>query len=90
MRVRGIGSLLARRIEELKGIVTESDIVRKIVAFHFSPEFMHVEHIMSRSIVSINVSDSIFEAAGIMKAAHTRYLAVTSPMFSACYQFVIY
>lgn len=34
MRVRGIGSLLVKHGEELVGIVTESDIVRKVVAFH--------------------------------------------------------
>jgi CBS domain-containing protein len=76
MRVRGIGSLLVKRGEELVGIVTESDIVRKIVAFHLQPEFIHVEYIMSSPIVSIDESESIFEAAGLMKAARTRHLAV--------------
>jgi signal-transduction protein with cAMP-binding, CBS, and nucleotidyltransferase domain len=76
MRVRGIGSLLVKRGDALVGIVTESDIVRKIVAFHLAPEFVHVEHIMSSPIVSIEESESIFEAAGIMKAAHTRHLVV--------------
>ena len=76
MRIRGIGSLLVKRGEELVGIVTESDIVRKVVAFHLQPEFVHVEHIMSSPILSIDESESIFEAAGIMKAAHTRHLVV--------------
>ncbi|MBA3613127.1 MAG: CBS domain-containing protein [Nitrospirales bacterium] len=76
MRIRKIGSLLVKRGEELVGIVTESDIVRKVVAFHLSPEFIHVEQIMSSPIVSIDESESIFEAAGIMQAAHTRHLVV--------------
>lgn len=76
MRVRGIGSLLVKRAKEFVGIVTESDIVRKVVAFHLSPEFVHVEHIMSSPLVSIDESESVFEAAGIMRAAHTRHLAV--------------
>lgn len=76
MRVRRIGSLLVKRGEELAGIVTESDIVRKVVAFHLQPEFTHVGQIMSSPIVSIDESESIFEAAGIMKAAHTRHLVV--------------
>jgi CBS domain-containing protein len=76
MRVRGIGSLLVKRGDQLVGIVTESDIVRKVVAFHLAPEFVHVEHIMSSPIVSIEKSESIFDAAGIMKAAQTRHLAV--------------
>lgn len=76
MQIRKIGSLLVKRGEELVGIVTESDIVRKVVAFHLQPEFIHVEHIMSSPIVSIDESESIFEAAGIMRAAHTRHLVV--------------
>jgi len=76
MRIRKIGSLLVKRGEELVGIVTESDIVRKVVAFHLQPEFIHVEHIMSSPIISIDESESIFEAAGIMRAAHTRHLVV--------------
>jgi CBS domain-containing protein len=76
MRIRGIGSLLVKRGEELVGIVTESDIVRKVVAFHLAPEFVHVEHIMSSPIVSIDESESVFEAAGIMQAARTRHLVV--------------
>ena len=76
MRVRKIGSLLVRRGTELVGIVTESDIVRKVVAFHLAPEFVHVDQIMSSPIVSIDESGSIFEAAGIMHAAHTRHLVV--------------
>jgi len=76
MRIRGIGSLIVKRGEELVGIVTESDIVRKVVAFHLQAEFVHVEHIMSSPILSIDESESIFEAAGIMQAAHTRHLVV--------------
>ena len=76
MRARKIGSLLVKRGEDLIGIITETDIVRKIVAFHLQPEFVQVEHIMSTSIVSIDETESIFEAAGIMKAAGTRHLAV--------------
>lgn len=76
MRAKRIGSLLVKRGEELVGIVTESDIVRKVVAFHLQPEFVHVEHIMSSPIVAIEESESVFEAAGIMKAARTRHLAV--------------
>jgi CBS domain-containing protein len=76
MRIRGIGSLLVKRGEELVGIVTESDIVKKVVAFHLSPEFVHVEQIMSSPIVSIVESESIFKAAEIMKTTHTRHLAV--------------
>ena len=76
MRVRKIGSLLVMQGSELIGIVTESDIVRKVVAFHLQPEFVQIQQIMSSPIVSIDETESIFEAAGIMKASGTRHLAV--------------
>lgn len=76
MRVRKIGSLLVIQGSEVIGIVTESDIVRKVVAFHLQPEFVQIKQIMSTPIVSIDETESIFEAAGIMKASGTRHLAV--------------
>ena len=76
MRVKKIGSLLVMQGSELMGIVTESDIVRKVVAFHLQAEFVQMQQIMSTPIISIDETESIFEAAGIMKAAGTRHLAV--------------
>ncbi|GJL60931.1 MAG: hypothetical protein NPIRA03_37880 [Nitrospirales bacterium] len=76
MRIRNIGSLLVKRGEELVGIVTESDIVKKVVAFHFPSEYVQVGAIMSSPLVSIEESETVFEAAGIMQAAHTRHLLV--------------
>jgi signal-transduction protein with cAMP-binding, CBS, and nucleotidyltransferase domain len=47
-----------------------------VVAFHLQAEFVQVQQIMSTPIISIDETESIFEAAGIMKAAGTRHLAV--------------
>ncbi len=76
MRIKNIGSLLVMEGAEMVGIVTQSDIVRKVVALHLQPEFMQVKQIMSTPIISIDETESIFEAAGIMKASGTRHLAV--------------
>ena len=76
MRRRGTGSLLVQRNSEIVGIVTEHDIVRKVVAIHRQPEYVHVEHIMSSPVLCIDETDSIFEAADIMRTRGTRHLAV--------------
>lgn len=76
MRIKKIGSLLVMQGSEMIGIITQSDIVRKVVAFHLQPEFVQVQQIMNTPIISIDETESIFEAAGIMKAAGTRHLAV--------------
>jgi len=60
MRIKKIGSLLVMQGSEMIGIVTESDIGRKVVAFHLQAEFVQVKEIMSTPIVSIDESESIF------------------------------
>ena len=76
MRTRGIGSVLVKHEEEIVGIVTEADVVRKVVAMHRAPEFTPVENIMSSPLISINEDSPLFEAASKMEEAKTRHLAV--------------
>jgi signal-transduction protein with cAMP-binding, CBS, and nucleotidyltransferase domain len=76
MRLRRIGSLLVLQGSEIIGIITERDIIRKVVACHLQPECVHVKQIMSTPVVSIDETESIFETAGTMKASGTRHLAV--------------
>ena len=78
MRIRHIGSVLVKHKDELVGIVTESDIVKKVVSMHRLPEYTPVELIMSSPIISIDEETSIFEAASRMEETHTRHLAVAN------------
>ena len=78
MRRRKVGSVLVTYEGEIVGIVTESDIVRKVVSVHRLPEFTPVETIMSSPIISITEETPIFEAASIMEEHHTRHLAVAN------------
>ena len=78
MKIRQIGSVLVRSENEIVGIVTESDIVRKVVSMHRQPEYTPVESIMSSPIISINPEAPIFEAASLMEETHTRHLAVAN------------
>lgn len=76
MRLRRIGSVLVLQGSEIIGIITERDIVRKVVACHLQPECVHVKEIMSTPVVSIDETESIFEDADTMKVSETRHLAV--------------
>lgn len=78
MKIRQIGSVLVKNGEDIVGIVTESDIVRKVVSMHRQPEYTPVETIMSSPIISINPETPIFEAASIMEETRTRHLAVAN------------
>ena len=78
MRKRRVGSVLVKHEGEIIGIVTESDIVRKVVSVNRLPESTPVETIMSSPIISITEETPIFEAASIMEEHHTRHLAVAN------------
>ena len=78
MRTRQVGSVLVKHEEEIVGIVTETDIVRKLVAMHRTPEYTPVESIMSAPLISIGEDSPLFEAASMMEESGTRHLAVAN------------
>ena len=78
MKTRGIGSVLVKHAEEIVGIVTEADIVRKVVAMHRAPEYTPVGLIMSSPIISIEEDSPLFDAASMMEKSGTRHLAVAN------------
>ena len=77
MQKRAIGSVFVERCGEIVGIVTESDIVRKVVSANRLPERILVEEIMSAPVIGIEDNRPIIEAADLMESNQTRHLAVT-------------
>lgn len=77
MASRSIGSLFVTDAGVIVGVVTEPDIVRKVVGAERAPYFLPVEDIMSSPIVGIDEWRSIGEAAELMQTHATRHLAVT-------------
>lgn len=77
MRAHQIGSVFVERAKTIVGIVTETDIVRKIVAGDRVPCFVPVEQVMSSPVVGIEEHRPITEAADLMEEHRARHLAVT-------------
>jgi CBS domain-containing protein len=77
MRHRRIGSVLVRSRDQLIGIVTEPDIIRKAVVEERPLATIAVEDIMSSPIIGIDERRPITEAADLMQQNQTRHLAVT-------------
>ena len=77
MQTRRIGSVLVKFHGRIVGIVTEADIVKKVVAQNRSPEFITVEDIMSSPIIGIDERRPVIDAADLMERHQTRHLAVT-------------
>ncbi len=78
MRIQGVGSLFVERDGEIVGIVTESDIVRKVVSMHRFAEYTPVNRIMSTPVLCIDEDSPIFEAADLMDRSHIRHLGVAN------------
>lgn len=77
MKACNVGSVLISYEGRVIGIVTESDIVKKIVGSDRSPYFIPVEEIMSSPIVGIEERRPLTEAADLMNKHQTRHLGVT-------------
>ena len=77
MNIRNVESVLVAEKGRIVGIVTESDIVRKVVGADRKGYVIPVEEIMSSPIVRIEERRPLTEAAGMMHNHRTRHLGVT-------------
>jgi signal-transduction protein with cAMP-binding, CBS, and nucleotidyltransferase domain len=76
MRDKKIGSLMIKENNELKGLITERDIVRKVVAKGVNPSQEKVEHYMTTNLSTITPDKDIFEALIKMRDDDVRHLPV--------------
>jgi CBS domain-containing protein len=77
MRDRNIGSLFVSRGNEIVGIVTDTDMVRRVVAVGGDPAHKVIEQIMSAPIMTIEESKTLLDANDLMAREHLRHLGVT-------------
>ena len=76
MNGKNIGSLVVVEQGAPVGIITERDIVRKVVARRRNPEEVRVSEIMSKPLIHVSPNAFIFEAAEIMGKNQIRRLPV--------------
>lgn len=76
MRERRIGSVFVEQEGRIVGIVTESDIVRRLTADCRCPQNVAVRDIMSSPVIGIDAGRPITDAADLMDRSRTRHLAV--------------
>ncbi len=68
-----IGSVFVKKNNQFIGIVTEPDIVRKVVGADRVPYYIPVEEIMSSPILGIDEQRPITEAADLMELQERRH-----------------
>ncbi|PHX89889.1 MAG: signal transduction protein [Nitrospirae bacterium] len=77
MRDRGIGSLFVTNGKEVIGILTDTDMVRRVVATGVDTHKTTVEQIMSAPILAIEENKTLLDANDLMAQTHLRHLGVT-------------
>ena len=77
MKKQGSDCVLVGDPGNALGIVTEADIVRKIVASGKDPDGFIVDQIMSAPLISVEVKTPIYEIYRTMADHHIRHLLVT-------------
>lgn len=77
MRDNGIGSIFITSGEEIIGILTDTDLVRRVVATGADPLSTTVEKIMSAPIASIEGHCTLLDANDLMAKQHIRHLGIT-------------
>ena len=82
MREKSLGSLLVVPIDEegrlsnRSGIVTETDLIRKVLATGLDASLTRVDRIMTSPLLTITPDRPMLDASHLMETNHVRYLCV--------------
>lgn len=77
MAEKRIGSLLVLEAEKIAGIVTETDLVRKVIAAGLSSSNTSVRAVMTYPLIQIDINRTVRDASRLMAEARIRHLTVT-------------
>ena len=76
MREAKVGALLVAEATRYIGIISESDLVRKVLAAERDPTRVLVSEVMMAPIISIEIDRSAHDASDLMAERAIRHLAV--------------
>ncbi|MCX8197839.1 MAG: CBS domain-containing protein [Candidatus Micrarchaeota archaeon] len=76
LKKTGVGSVIITQKGKAKGIITERDIVCKVVAEGKDPKKVKLKNIMSRPLKVIKASDTVETAASALRANKVKRLPV--------------
>jgi len=76
MEKEEIGSLLVHEKDILKGIITEQDVVRRVVSHGLDTSKTTVKEVMESRLVTIEPQEDLYDALVKMRDANVRHLPV--------------
>ena len=77
MAEKRVGSLLVTEAGAVAGIVTETDMVRKALAYNLNAGLFRVGSLMNSPVIDIDINRTIHDASDLMAQKGVRHLAVT-------------
>ncbi len=77
MNNQGIGGVIVTDGEEMIGIFTERDVMRRVVAEHRDPATTTLREVMTAPVVSCRPDISLEDCSSIMTAKRIRHVPVT-------------
>lgn len=76
MRLAKVGALLVREGSSYLGVISEADLVRKVLAESLDSTDTLVRSVMSAPLITIDIAASAHDASDLMAQAGIRHLAV--------------
>ena len=73
-----VGAILVLKDGKLRGVFSERDLMKRVVAEGRDPRATLVDEVMSRDVVTVDECASLEEAMELMQAHSCRHLPVTS------------
>src|SRR3989339_1779499 len=71
-----VGALVIKDNHQSRGVITEQDIVRKVIAKGINPLTKKVKDFMAKKLLTISPNDDIYEALIKMRDSNIRHLPV--------------
>jgi formate/nitrite transporter len=78
MKQHGSGSVLVGESGNAKGIISEVDIVRKVVALEKDPANMQAGQIMTSPLISVDIATPVYKIYRTMADHHIRHILITA------------
>ena len=76
MTERGVGSVLVMEGNRLLGIFTERDLLNRIISKGLDPKKIRLSEVMTRSVVTVDVNDSLEACYEKMQQTKARHLPI--------------
>lgn len=76
MTERKVGAATVVEGTQVLGVVTERDVMQRVVAAGLDPATARVRDIMTSPVLSVGLKTTVAEAAALMRKHHIRHLVV--------------